>query len=555
MPTPAAHSPRIVRIITPEAKQAFAQSAPSTHLSYGGGTLLTSVEVVTVFWGAAWTKAPQSGLIPRLNAFFDFILKSALIDLLGEYSVPGKTIGHGRRIGTVTIANSEPGGSSKSIDDGGIQQALQNFIHAGRLPRQNANTLYFVYLPPGVTSSLFFDTSCTAFCGYHNNTGGFTSGGDIFYAVVPFVDCGGCMVTTDIFDTLTKVSSHELCEAITDPAPGSGWKDADGEEIADICNTDIVTLGGFFVQTEWSNRASACVLSGHDHFYTTDFVERCNAIAHGSYRGEGVACYVLPSQSGSARPLHRLRRKLVNQHFYTTDDAERDHALQHGFVSEGEACFVFAQDAAGRVPLHRLLNSESGEHFYTTSDAERDNAVANLGFQLEGEACFVFSGEEGVDLPVFRLRSADGHKHLYTASQAEADTAITSGGWVAEGVAWFAALVPHTGAVPLHRLYNAQTEDHFYTTDDAERDHAIASLAYVSEHEACYVYSAQQPNSVPLHRLYHSVRKQHFYTTNDAERDHAIQLGGYRSEGESGFVDPKDLTGRAALYRLFRAQV
>src|SRR5216683_6752139 len=99
---------KIVPIRTPEELAGIAGPAPLGHLTYHNGTLLTAVEVITIFWGAAWGQPAQSVLIPQINQFFDFILSSSLIDLLAEYSVPGQGIGHGRRIGTNTITSSEP---------------------------------------------------------------------------------------------------------------------------------------------------------------------------------------------------------------------------------------------------------------------------------------------------------------------------------------------------------------------------------------------------------------------------------------------------------------
>lgn len=61
-------------------------------------------------------------------------------------------------------------------------------------------------------------------------------------------------------DALTGTSSHELCEAITDPVPGTGWYDDRNGEIGDICAWAFKKLGGHVVQLEWSNAAgkSAC---------------------------------------------------------------------------------------------------------------------------------------------------------------------------------------------------------------------------------------------------------------------------------------------------------
>ena len=215
---------QIVPIIPAGAPEAVVGLAPTTHLTYHNGPVLTAVEVVTIFWGQAWTQAAQSGLIPQLNAFFDLILTSSLMDLMAEYSVPGQAIGHGSRIATATITASEPGGGTGQISDAQIQQALQGFIAAGTVPATTANTLYFIYLPPGVDSTLGGAQSCQVFCGYHSHING-----SIFYAVEPFLDCAGC-IFGQVIDSLTKVSSHELCEAITDPALNAWFDDNTGNE-------------------------------------------------------------------------------------------------------------------------------------------------------------------------------------------------------------------------------------------------------------------------------------------------------------------------------------
>jgi hypothetical protein len=37
--------------------------------TFHGGSVLTSVQIQPVFWGAAWTKEPQAALIPELQAY------------------------------------------------------------------------------------------------------------------------------------------------------------------------------------------------------------------------------------------------------------------------------------------------------------------------------------------------------------------------------------------------------------------------------------------------------------------------------------------------------
>jgi hypothetical protein len=243
---------RVVPLFVPEEVTQLATGALPPKLTYRGGRLLTSAQVFTVFWGRPWEQAPETDLVTKLNQYFNYILASPLIDQLGEYSVPGNTIGHGKYIGTATVVKPTPG---HIITDLGIRHMLQQEIgtNAG-FPHPTSNTLYFVFLPPGVSVSQGGARSCQAFCGYHNH-----SGAQIFYAVMPYPGCKGCAGGLAPFDALTSTSSHELCEAITDPIPGQGWYDDHNGEIGDICAWKTKKVGAYSVQLEWSNKANTCL--------------------------------------------------------------------------------------------------------------------------------------------------------------------------------------------------------------------------------------------------------------------------------------------------------
>ncbi len=223
----------------------------AAQLTYRNGPLLANAKVFTIFWGSAWQQSGQSGLIDQLNSFFNYILSSPLIDQLGEYSVPGYQIGYGSFIGSLTVDSPDV---QSSVDDSDIQNMLQQQISDSTIPQPDANTLYFVFFPSGVTVTQSGSASCQQFCGYHDNISG-----NIFYAVMPFPDCSGCLGGMATFDSLTVTASHELCEAITDPIPGEGWYDDNNGEIGDICAWNTKVIGQYTVQQEWSNNANACV--------------------------------------------------------------------------------------------------------------------------------------------------------------------------------------------------------------------------------------------------------------------------------------------------------
>jgi hypothetical protein len=246
---------RVVPVYHPEAISEPANDAPGLappKLTYRNGPLLTSVQVYTLFWGRAWQSAPLKGLADGVNKFFDFILTSSLIDELGEYSVPGMKIGHGKHIGSIAIAAPAP---AKTVSDNAIRHLLQQEIATNHaVPHPTPNTLYFVYLPPGVAVVAGGGSSCKVFCGYHDSING-----KIFYAVMPYPGCAGCTGSLSVLDALTSTSSHELCEAITDAVPGSGWYDDSHGEIGDICAWQTKKVGSDTVQLEWSNKRNKCV--------------------------------------------------------------------------------------------------------------------------------------------------------------------------------------------------------------------------------------------------------------------------------------------------------
>jgi len=261
---PQITSPRqIVPPVTfvPKAIGLTVQSGPGVgtapaHLTNHGGPVLGAVRVVPIYWGATWA-AGDSALAAQLNAFFDMVLTSTMMDMLAEYSTATQ-IGHGSRAPSVTITNSEPGtiiAGVRTVTDAQIQQALATWIGNGIVPSVTVNTLYFVYLPRNVVSTMGGGSSCQQYCGYHSHFAGNT-----YYAVIPFADCPGCQFAGPFIDTLTEVTSHELCESITDPALNAWWDSSSGDEIGDICNRQTVSLGGFLVQTEWSNAQGICTI-------------------------------------------------------------------------------------------------------------------------------------------------------------------------------------------------------------------------------------------------------------------------------------------------------
>jgi hypothetical protein len=263
-------------------------------LLYFGGPVISNVKAVVVLWG----NNVDPRITTRIGSFYRSVTDSNYVTWLSpQYDtfrqavngLPGtnQKIGAGTFLGTFTI---QPAVTQGTIDDTAIQAELQAQISGGHLPAQDADTLYMVYFPPGLTITAFGAASCQQFCAYHNFDGlPDPSISHIFYGVIPDISAcfAGCESTPpnppDFFDSVTTISGHEFEEAITDPFPTPGntpgfpqaWNDANGYEIGDLCAfTDTFTyplvinranklLSNpgqelFRVQSEWGNNTSGC---------------------------------------------------------------------------------------------------------------------------------------------------------------------------------------------------------------------------------------------------------------------------------------------------------
>ena len=118
--------------------------------------------------------------------------------------------------------------------------------------------------------------SFTNACAWHHQWG------SMFFVVQPYLgnhpNCESGQGPSGVYDADQSINtiSHEINESLTDPAAGS-WYDVNGYENGDKCAWNFGTaLGGpagalynqlidgkgYYLQQEWSNQSSACVLTG-----------------------------------------------------------------------------------------------------------------------------------------------------------------------------------------------------------------------------------------------------------------------------------------------------
>jgi hypothetical protein len=240
------------------------------QLTYNGGKVNSAAAYTAVFWGSYWANG-GAATASHIDSYYAQVVTSAdAQSVVEQYTTPTQTIGLATYKGRVDVATDPPA----TIDDTAIETQIQSWIDAGTIPAASDTDVYVLAFPPGVSVTMQGSASCSAFCGYHSAFG-VTSGATARYVVLPDPGCGGtasCGFAGSVDDDNTIILSHENGEQVTDPDVGLaistnnnaflGWYDNANGEIGDICAGDPTgTLGGFAVQSLWSNADDGCLVT------------------------------------------------------------------------------------------------------------------------------------------------------------------------------------------------------------------------------------------------------------------------------------------------------
>jgi hypothetical protein len=225
--------------------------AAASIVKYNGGPLWQNGYTwQDIYWGTYYTKPSSAQWMSRLEL--------AVAHLESDQSYSGGlsqyNVGIGKMIAPVTIPQDPP----TQLSNDQIGKTLTSWIGAGTVTNLGTSGAYNIFLPPGITTSLSGDISCSTFCDYHDTVNG-PSGP--FYTVEPYPCAQGCnQCTSDSFDTLTQGLSEEMVELKTDMDPGTGWV-IGNEEICDYCDANFVCnriSTGEYVNSWYDKSKNAC---------------------------------------------------------------------------------------------------------------------------------------------------------------------------------------------------------------------------------------------------------------------------------------------------------
>ncbi len=288
--SPAGHGRELG--VVPAKNQANRRPSSANNLSYHGGPVMHTNAVYAIYWIPAGYSV-SANYQSVINGFFANVASATSTGSTSnvyysdtQYSdTAGGITNKATFAGGIVDANPFPASgctdsyTSVCLTDAQISAEIDRVVGAGA---RGTSTLYFMFTPKGVGSC--YDASNCAFsqyCAYHSwfNLGS----GLTLYANQPYADTvpaacdAGQHPNGDDADATINVTSHEHNEAITDEQ-GSAWFDNQGAENGDKCawtfgtalggasgqqyNQLIGATGKYYLQREWSNRSSGCVLRG-----------------------------------------------------------------------------------------------------------------------------------------------------------------------------------------------------------------------------------------------------------------------------------------------------
>jgi hypothetical protein len=253
-------------VLPPKPKvlgQRVKRGAPGfVPLVWKGGSIIGWPQLVSLFWGD-FTQQQVDTMHTYLSDYAGYLQGQGAPDrqtcVVWLYGVGGGDIAASH------LENAQPRNATESD----VRDLIHDLQRAGTLPGFAANRLFLVF-----THGITFNGYGTDWCGYHDSWGN----GE-YFAIIPYPSVAGCG-SDDPAASWESVTSHEINEAATDPAPGSGWV-AGTEEGGDTCSWQEFALNFGTVQRFEDNLQSACSVWVPKGLFDWSFVGNTAGFGHG----------------------------------------------------------------------------------------------------------------------------------------------------------------------------------------------------------------------------------------------------------------------------------
>lgn len=126
----------------------------------------------------------------------------------------------------------------------------------------------------------------------------------------------------------------------------------------------------------------------HARLYTTNPVEKTNAIASFGFTDEGTISMNDMAPNDANQPVFRMRNPLNGGYVFTLNRIERDAAIvNYSHISEGAAFYSLMWSNS---PIYRATHYQNLMRIYTNNLTEYHNAAARYGYTLEADGWYSY---------------------------------------------------------------------------------------------------------------------------------------------------------------------
>ena len=205
-----------------------AATVETGHLTFHGGKVLRSPDVVPVYVGPYWQTPAGARDRARNDAAMAALVKDpGQTELWKEY---------GGGAGTTSPSKVLTGVSRRDFSKEDVEALVEAQVRAGAFDVSDPERIFTLVLPPGATLHDGGASSPAGLGGFHDNVTA-PDGHPVYYAVVVYSERSGTRVngidfTGTPIDNVTITESHEISEAVTDPDVGLAIDTGDSHYLA-----------------------------------------------------------------------------------------------------------------------------------------------------------------------------------------------------------------------------------------------------------------------------------------------------------------------------------